>query len=251
MKRDDPASHYRPVESDHDISFRTDSPRQRQVLVTPQKSQSRVFSTTVYEVPSERSPPKHVRHGSVFALPYAHYAPYVSLPSEVPNASHVVASGSERQADSGAAVTGHTGNYSSVFGQTSQLRSNLLSEEIQPYIRPEDRIEQPIHPSTHNGQTESSVHRARRPLPLERSFDELRPAWQRVSMNKTNETPYRDSYTGTANANFVMGEPQSPSGLQTIYTQDGLSSAKATSNVQYVERLKPLEAPIQQGYRWG
>ena len=250
VKRDDPASHYYPTESDHDISFRTDSPRQRQVLNSPQKSHSRVFSTTVFEVPSERPAPEHIRHGSVYTLPYARSAPYVSLPREIPYASDIVASGSERRGVPGAVLTGHAQNYNAVFGQTSQLRGNLMSEEIQPRVRPEDGIEQPTRLSTYNGQTESSVHRARRPLPLERSFEELKPTWQRLSRNEANDTKYRNSNVGTAYANSVMGEHQNPLELRNIYTRDGLPGAKATNNIQYKERHMPLEVSIQHENRW-
>jgi len=191
-KRNAPVYQSRPTESNRGVSYTIDSPRHRQFLISPQQPQFHTFSATApVKVLPERLPTENQRHGSLQNSSYGPAAQYVSLPREVPRTSNVVASGSER---------GAAQNSSSIrapqtsFGEAPPSRGHWLQREGSPRIRQEMRFGQPEHYYLQKPTAAVHVDRPRGYLPLERSFDELRPVVKSTSSSSFVELKYPIAY---------------------------------------------------------
>ena len=192
-QRDAPIFHFRPTESDPGASYSTDSPRHRQFPISPQQPPFHTFSTTVpIETLSKRLIPESPRHGSLQNASYGTSTPYVFLPREVPHASNVVASGSER----GVVQSSSLGRApQSSFGENLPSREHWPQEDGSPHIRQETRAKQPERYNVNRPPAVVQADRPRRYLPLERPFEELPPTMGSTSANNFVKSKYLNSFT--------------------------------------------------------
>lgn len=222
-QRDAPVFQHGPSESDRGVSYSIDSPSHRQFLVSSQQPPFHSFSAIVpVEILSTRLHTEIPRHGSLQNASYGTSTPYVSLPREAPRASNIDASGSERGAVQSSVVGG---GLQLSLGESPRSKGQRVQQESSSHGRQGIRAEQPERYNLPRPPTVVHVDRPRRYLPLERSFEELRPVLESTSASNFTEPGHRASYTQEP---IYIESPKAIPGTRPLHRQEESSPCRAT-----------------------
>lgn len=181
-------SHYRPLHTEHVSSNRTNVPRHGQVLIPQQKLASCVSARSPIEHPVQTTVPNFDEYRSAQNVSYVPRSSYVSLP----RTSRVIADDVNRGTAQGSPSWDENVRISRpVFGQTSEMKKYLLPYGVVPHVPPPSSAEQSGIYLVRESPVQIQTDRARRLLPLERSFEQLRPIRERgpgVEMDRLEDS---------------------------------------------------------------
>lgn len=244
-QRDAPVFQFRPTESDRGASYSIDSPRHRHFPLSPQQLPFHNFSATApVETLSKRLIPESPRHGSLQNASYGSSTTYVSLPREVPRASNVVASGSVR----GAVQSSSLGRaLQPSFGENQSSREHWLQREGSPHIRQEIRVDQPERSKLERPPAVAHADKPRRYLPLERSFEELRPMTESTSSKNFVEPMHPSSYTKEP---IYIESHEVVSKTRPLHQQEEPRFAEPSMFVQHDIKREPFRVSADNDNRW-
>jgi hypothetical protein len=162
------------MRSEGGISFGFDSPRHRQIFLSPPQQPSHTMPTSVpVKLTSDRPGSGPLRHGSVQSASYGLTAPYFSLNREIPHSSDVVVNGPGHRVISGSSYVNETNEL--VSANSSHRIGHWIERKDSPYFQQSHTSEPQNGRIIETQATLGEADRSRRYLPLEHPYQELRP----------------------------------------------------------------------------
>ncbi|MCJ1401739.1 hypothetical protein MMC11_004956 [Xylographa trunciseda] len=231
-----------PLHSEHVPSNRTYVPRHGQVLIPQQKTSSCVSAMPPVERLVYTTVPKFDEYHSAQNVSYVPRSSHVSLP----RTSHVIADHVNRRTTQGLLPWDENVRTSRpVFGQTSEVKGNLPPYGVNPQLKSLSSAEQSGIYLVRESPMHIQANRARRLLPLERSFEQLRPVRERVPGVETDRL--EDSLEDNV-FDQVIGVTDIPKS-QIPWPQIHLQRDLTLDHVGHGEKQRPFDTSLHQGNR--
>ncbi|MCJ1392242.1 hypothetical protein MMC18_005109 [Xylographa bjoerkii] len=188
-------SAYRPNHTEHVSSYGIQFPRYGQVLVPQQQSSSHVSARSSVERLVQKPFPDFDERRSVQNLSYVPQSSYVSVPRQDLRTSYVNSDALNRRTAQQSPPANENVRFTRpAFGQTSGIKKYLATQDVIPQVKPQTAAGNSGVYLVRESPVEIQESRERRLLPLERSFEQLRPVRERTHNREVDkiEGPFRD-----------------------------------------------------------